>query len=85
MKPIALLVLAYSLTGPAGATAQTVTPYQCNDQHYVNVDGQSVHSPSCGGEPDPQTAVCRDGSVSHSKHHSGTCSRHGGVAQWSGQ
>lgn len=28
------------------------------------------------------TAKCRDGSVSYSAHHSGTCSSHGGVAQW---
>ena len=27
-------------------------------------------------------AKCRDGSVSYSAHHSGTCSGHGGVAQW---
>jgi len=29
-----------------------------------------------------QTAVCRDGTVSYSRHRSGTCSHHGGVAQW---
>ncbi len=28
------------------------------------------------------TAKCKDGSFSHSKGHSGACSRHGGVAQW---
>jgi hypothetical protein len=28
------------------------------------------------------TAKCKDGSMSFSKHHSGTCSHHGGVAQW---
>lgn len=27
-------------------------------------------------------ARCKDGSFSHSKQHSGSCSRHGGVAQW---
>jgi hypothetical protein len=30
-----------------------------------------------------RTAKCNDGSVSHSKTHSGTCSHHGGVASWS--
>jgi len=30
----------------------------------------------------PATAVCRDGTYSHSGHRSGTCSSHGGVAQW---
>lgn len=28
-------------------------------------------------------ATCRDGTVSYSQHRSGTCSRHGGVFQWS--
>jgi hypothetical protein len=56
--------------------------YTCNDRHYVNVDGQVVHSPSCGREDEKRTADCRDGSVSFSKHHSGTCSGHGGVAHW---
>ncbi|WP_415644128.1 DUF3761 domain-containing protein [Sphingomonas antarctica] len=32
--------------------------------------------------PNGATAKCRDGSVSYSAHRSGTCSRHGGVAQW---
>jgi xanthine/uracil/vitamin C permease (AzgA family) len=28
------------------------------------------------------TAVCNDGSLSWSSHHSGTCSWHGGVSSW---
>ena len=32
--------------------------------------------------PEGATAKCKDGSFSHSKHHSGTCSKHGGVADW---
>jgi uncharacterized protein YraI len=28
------------------------------------------------------SAVCNDGSLSYSTHHSGTCSYHGGVSQW---
>lgn len=27
-------------------------------------------------------AKCKDGTLSYSKHHSGSCSRHGGVAEW---
>lgn len=30
----------------------------------------------------PVTAICQDGTQSHSQHHMGTCSWHGGVAQW---
>jgi Protein of unknown function (DUF3761) len=32
--------------------------------------------------PSVVTAVCRDGTPSPSRHRSGTCSRHGGVAEW---
>lgn len=32
--------------------------------------------------PGKATARCKDGTLSHSKHHSGTCSGHGGVAEW---
>jgi hypothetical protein len=28
------------------------------------------------------TAKCKDGTMSHSKQHSGACSHHGGVAEW---
>lgn len=36
-----------------------------------------------GSTPPPgATARCRDGTYSFSKHRSGTCSHHGGVAQW---
>jgi Protein of unknown function (DUF3761) len=58
--------------------------FACNDRHYANVDGQVVHSPSCREEEENEkpTADCRDGSVSFSHHHSGTCSGHGGVAHW---
>jgi Protein of unknown function (DUF3761) len=32
--------------------------------------------------PAGATALCRDGTYSFSKHRSGTCSHHGGVARW---
>jgi Protein of unknown function (DUF3761) len=53
--------------------------------HYANKAGQEVHSPSAsisGKVPTGSSAKCRDGTYSFSKHHSGTCSRHGGVAEW---
>ena len=34
------------------------------------------------GGPNGATAMCKDGSYSHSLHHSGTCSGHKGVATW---
>lgn len=54
-------------------------------RHYINKDGQTVHSPAkskSGAIPAGASAQCRDGSYSFSRHRSGTCSHHGGVAQW---
>ena len=55
-----------------------------NNNHYINVDGQSIHSPaySPGGAPPGATAQCADGTYSFSTHRQGTCSHHGGVAKW---
>jgi Protein of unknown function (DUF3761) len=40
---------------------------------------RSAPAPAQQGAP---TARCNDGTASYSQHHSGTCSGHGGVAQW---
>ena len=56
--------------------------YACNNGHYVNSSGHVVHSPSCGREHLRREAICRDGSVSFSEHHRGTCSHHHGVERW---
>ncbi|WAL85308.1 DUF3761 domain-containing protein [Pandoraea sp. XJJ-1] len=53
--------------------------------HYANKRGETVHSPAHtknGAKPDGTSARCRDGSYSFSHSHRGTCSRHGGVAEW---
>ena len=47
---------------------------------YTNSDGQQVERPD--GDSSGATAVCKDGTDSHSKHRSGTCSGHGGVREW---
>jgi uncharacterized protein YgiM (DUF1202 family) len=50
---------------------------------YVNVDGVRVPSPVFSeSKPAGTTARCRDGSYSFSQHRRGTCSHHGGVAEW---
>lgn len=54
-------------------------------RHYKNRDGDEVHSPSqtkSRNAPAGASAQCRDGSFSFSRHHRGTCSRHGGVDLW---
>lgn len=54
-----------------------------NDNHYINVDGNSIHSPAYSNSvPVGATAQCRDGTYSFSQHRRGTCSHHGGVTQW---
>lgn len=54
-----------------------------NDNYYINSSGNDVHSPAYSNTvPAGATALCRDGTYSFSQHRSGTCSHHGGVAQW---
>lgn len=56
-----------------------------NDNYYTNSSGNQVHSPAYsnnGDVPAGATAMCADGTYSFSQHRSGTCSHHGGVAQW---
>jgi len=54
-----------------------------NDNHYVNVNGNTVHSPAFSNSvPAGASAKCRDGTYSFSQNRRGTCSHHGGVAQW---
>ena len=79
MRYFAAAALLFSIVGQTGQA----DAYACNHSYYVNSSGHRVHSPSCGqkGEGRPH-AVCRDGSISYSEHHRGTCSRHGGVASW---
>ena len=46
-------------------------------------DGQCVQRPTYSPTvPAGATARCRDGTYSFSQHRQGTCSGHGGVAQW---
>jgi Protein of unknown function (DUF3761) len=56
--------------------------YACDNRHYVNSSGRIIHSASCGREHLHQTAIYRDGSVSFSEHHRGTCPHRRDVAQW---
>ena len=64
-------------------SADLYVPTLSNNRHYTNSDGQSVHSPAYSNGPPPgATARCQDGTYSFSQHRQGTCSHHGGVAQW---
>lgn len=55
----------------------------CTNGTYLNSDGNTVCSPETSSTvPAGATAQCVDGTYSFSQHRSGTCSHHGGVAQW---
>jgi hypothetical protein len=56
----------------------------CTNGTYVNSAGNTVCKPeeSPSGPPAGATARCQDGTYSFSQSRSGTCSHHGGVAEW---
>lgn len=58
----------------------TPSPSPSTGDGYTNIDGNHISSPS--SNPAGATAQCVDGTYSYSQHRSGTCSHHGGVAQW---
>lgn len=75
---------------PAAQSQINTTPKQgspqlSNDNYYNNVEGNNVHSPAYTSDnsvPAGASARCGDGTYSFSQNRRGTCSRHGGVAQW---
>lgn len=52
----------------------------CGEGYYKNSTGNCVQNP--GDNPSGATAKCHDGTYSYSQSRSGTCSHHGGVAEW---
>ena len=62
---------------PSGYDQQTPGAY------YRSTDGSLVRRPTKeAGDFGRVTAICGDGTLSFSHHHRGTCSHHGGVAEW---
>ncbi|WP_454826443.1 DUF3761 domain-containing protein [Paraburkholderia xenovorans] len=80
--------LLFSVSSAFAYVAPGTTPDEANlsnHNSYTNRDGNTVHAPArslSGKAPEGATARCRDGTYSFSRHRSGTCSRHGGVADW---
>ena len=79
---LAALAIACMVAAASGSDAKTGACHETAGS-YINSDGQEVHRPECvTTHQEGETAICNDGSHSFSKHHTGTCSHHGGVAQW---
>jgi len=83
MKIISFAILFVVVLTSSFAQAQTVNTCHDKSGYYENSDHQLIHRPECTTQHlEGETAICRDGSHSFSKHHAGTCSHHGGVAQF---
>ena len=69
----------------APTTVQEQSGGLSNDRYYTNTAGNEVHAPAYsndGSVPAGASAKCADGTYSFSQSRRGTCSGHGGVAQW---
>ncbi len=64
---------------PAPTTQVAAQPAMTSQSSMATRSGDKPTHP---GGPNNATAMCKDGSYSHSAHHSGTCSGHQGVATW---
>lgn len=81
-KPVDQVTAVGTYVAPAPAPAPAPST-NCPNGTYVNSQGNTVCSPySSPSAPAGATAQCADGTYSFSQSRSGTCSHHGGVAQW---
>ena len=78
-KPINQVIARGTYVAPKPAA----TTQNCPNGTYKNSAGNTVCRPAQSStRPSGATARCRDGSYSYSQSRRGTCSHHGGVAQW---
>ena len=74
--------------GDAAATPPAATPPAAAPHSSKATVPTSAGAPKSADEkeaanrPTGATAKCTDGTYSHSAHHPGACSHHGGVAEW---
>lgn len=77
------VVSTQKVSAPAPTATQPQSSSLSNDNYYTNVDGNQVHSPAYSNTvPAGASAQCRDETYSFSQSRRGTCSHHGGVAEW---
>jgi hypothetical protein len=81
---ITAAAIGTAFTASASSLPTSPLPFiTCSPGAYDNSSGNCVQDPEqAPSAPSGATAKCRDGDWSFSQHHSGTCSGHGGVAQW---
>ena len=80
-----LMLLTSAASAQEPGCSQSDEGKLTNHGCYLNSDHLPTHRPSTtadGVAPAGATAKCADGAYSFSRHHSGTCSSHGGVAQF---
>jgi hypothetical protein len=70
----------HALTAAPAAAPANVTPAAAAGGSAASGKAPTVARP--GDAPANATAKCRDGTYSASQQHSGSCSHHGGVAEW---
>lgn len=76
---------AFSKDNAAPITAQPDESQLVEHNSYTNKNNHPVHSPAhtkTGNAPAGASARCGDGTYSFSQSRRGTCSHHGGVAEW---
>lgn len=76
MKNCAAAWDAKSSSEKAGTTYRAFSSMCLKADYKVPAAGTDATAPAGA------TAKCKDGTYSMSTHHSGTCSHHGGVANW---
>ena len=92
MRKIALAMALAAIAFSAGVDARShhyrsQNPssynYYNGGAYYTAASGDLVHRPvQASSAPDGATARCYDGTYSFSESRRGTCSHHGGVANW---
>lgn len=88
MRKILMAVLALAAAVPVTSFVFPTTTAQaqargCGAGYYRNARGNCVRRPvNAPRPPEGATARCRDGTYSYSQSRRGTCSWHGGGAQW---
>src|SRR5215471_7136504 len=76
---------ALSVTPTSSPLIRALIPSISPTSAYVpatQVPASQTDNQTDGSVPAGASAKCSDGTYSFSQHHSGTCSHHGGVAQW---